>query len=504
MRQTTDDYCVVPGQPAPPSSLVIFGATGDLAKRKLLPALANLSQAKLLPADFTVIGVGRDSKAMAREAFTELVAESLDAHFPAPAALAGRAYLAERLQAVAGGFDDPATYKQVAAAIEQATQRYGTHGNAVFYLATPPGVFPTVIEQLSQAGLLDESGGRFRRVIIEKPFGRDLASARALNRRLQELMREEQAYRIDHYLGKETVQNILVFRFGNGIFEPVWDRRYIDHVQITMAEDIGVEQRGPYYEGAGALRDMVQNHLFQLLSLIAMEPPASFEAEAVRDEKAKLLASLQPVAPEQAVRGQYGPGDRGAKGYRQEPRVAPDSQVETFTALRAQVDNWRWAGVPFYLRTGKAMARRRTEIAIQFKAVPHQLFRNAGGMDALQGNRLVMQIAPREGISLVFAAKQPGPGLKLGKVQMDFGYAEYFGTKPHTGYETLLYDCLCGDATLFQRSDTVELGWQAIQPLLDAWSGEQACPLSPYAAGSWGPPAADALLEREGRAWKNR
>jgi glucose-6-phosphate 1-dehydrogenase len=504
MRQTTDDYCIVPGQPAPPSSIVIFGATGDLAKRKLLPALANLHQAKLLPQDFTVIGVGRDSQAMGKEAFAARVAEAMEAHFPPATALASRAYLAERLQPVAGGFDDPATYRQLGQALEQAGQRFGTRGSAVFYLATPPGVFPTVVEHLSKSGLLEESGGRFRRVIIEKPFGRDLASARALNRRLQELMREEQAYRIDHYLGKETVQNILVFRFGNGIFEPVWDRRYVDHVQITMAEDIGVEQRGPYYEGAGALRDMVQNHLFQLLSLIAMEPPASFGAEAVRDEKAKLLSSLQPMAPEQAVRGQYGPGDRAAKGYRQEARVAPDSQVETFTALRAQVDNWRWAGVPFYLRTGKALARRRTEIVIQFKAAPHQLFRGAGGMEALQGNRLVMQIAPREGISLVFAAKQPGPGLKLGKVQMDFGYAEYFGTKPHTGYETLLYDCLCGDATLFQRADTVELGWQAIQPLLDAWAGDKACPLSPYPAGSWGPPEADALLERDGRAWKNR
>jgi glucose-6-phosphate 1-dehydrogenase len=444
---------------------------------------------------------------MDEQAFAARVGAALDAHFPPRFEAAGRSRLLQCLQSVAGDFDDPATYQRLEQALQWAERERGTRGSAVFYLATPPGVFPTVVEQLSKNGLLVERGGRFRRVIIEKPFGHDLASARALNHRLQELMREEQAYRIDHYLGKETVQNILVFRFANGIFEPVWNRRYVDHVQITMAEDIGVEQRGPYYETAGALRDMVQNHIFQLLSLIAMEPPASFGAEAVRDEKAKLLASLQPVLPAQAVRGQYGPGEPGqstALGYRQEPRVARDSRVETYIAMRLQVDNWRWAGVPFYLRTGKAMARRRTEIVIQFKAAPHQLFRGAGGMEAMCGNRLVMQIAPREGISLVFAAKQPGPGLKLGKVQMDFGYAEYFGSQPHTGYETLLYDCLCGDATLFQRSDTVELGWQAIQPLLDAWAGEQACPLSIYPAGSWGPVEADALLESDGFSWKNR
>jgi glucose-6-phosphate 1-dehydrogenase len=502
MRKTTDRYCILPGQAAPPAVMVIFGATGDLAKRKLLPALANLAQSKLLHKSFQVLMVGRDPAMMQSTAFKAKAQADLDAFMPPSTDAASKQFILDRLHTLQGEFNDPAAYQRLSQKLQEL-KALGTEGNAVFYLATPPEVFCNVAQHLSAASLVDEAmGQQFRRVIVEKPFGHDHASALSLNQKLLDWFSEEQIYRIDHYLGKETVQNILVFRFANGLFEPVWDRRHIDHVQITVAEDIGVERRGPYYETAGALRDMVQNHLFQLLSLIAMEPPASFDPDAVRNEKAKVLSSLLPIAPENAVRGQYGAGElrgRPTQAYRKESGVSPDSSVETYAALKVSVDNWRWAGVPFYLRTGKNLARRQTEIVIQFKPAPLQLFKGSG-IDAMAGNRLCIQVAPREGITLGFAAKKPGPGLKLGSVRMDFDYAGYFGAKPHTGYETLLYDCLCGDPTLFQRSDAVELGWKAVDPLLQAWA--QQGPPCAYCPGSWGPAEAEALLAKDGWSWK--
>ena len=363
------------------------------------------------------------------------------------------------------------------------------------------------MEQLGRQGLAKESGGAWRRVIIEKPFGSDLESAKALNREIRTILKERQIYRIDHYLGKETVQNILIFRFANGIFEPIWNRRYIDHVQITVAESLGVERRGGYYEHAGALRDMIPNHILQLVSLTAMEPPVSFEANAVRDEQAKILHAITPMLPEdvltRAVRGQYDEGEIAgvrAAPYRAEPFVDPLSSIETFVALKLSVDNWRWADVPFYIRTGKRLPRRSTEIAIQFRRAPHRLFRDTP-VDKLMPNRLIMQIQPDEGISLQFGAKVPGAHMRVGNVDMSFRYADYFGTEPSTGYERLLYDCMTGDATLFQRADMVEAGWNVVQPVIDVWKALPARNFPNYAAGSWGPKEADDLMRRDGRAW---
>jgi glucose-6-phosphate 1-dehydrogenase len=368
-------------------------------------------------------------------------------------------------------------------------------------------LFAPVIQQLGAAGLVRQDD-EWRRVIIEKPFGRDLDSARALNREIRQVLNEDQIYRIDHYLGKETVQNILVFRFANGIFEPIWNRRYVDHVQITVAETVGVEQRGGYYDEAGALRDMVPNHIFQLISLTAMEPPVSFEADAVRDEQAKVLRAIQPLSPEEvlsrSVRGQYGEGTlngQRAPAYRSELRVAPDSRTETFVALKLNIDNWRWAGVPFYLRTGKRLPRRVSEIAIHFRRAPFILFRKTP-VEHLTRNQLVIRVQPDEGISLSFGAKVPGPIVRLGTVDMDFQYQDYFGSTPSTGYERLLYDCMCGDATLFQRADMVETGWSIVAPVLDVWQALPPRHFPNYAAGTWGPNEADELMERDGREWR--
>ncbi|HEV2123125.1 MAG TPA: glucose-6-phosphate dehydrogenase, partial [Chloroflexota bacterium] len=347
----------------------------------------------------------------------------------------------------------------------------------------------------------------WRRVIVEKPFGHDLDSARALNREISQVLNERQIYRIDHYLGKETVQNILVFRFANGIFEPIWNRRYIDHVQITVAESVGVEQRGDYYEGTGALRDMVPNHILQLISLTAMEPPISFDANDVRDEQAKVLNAISQHSPEEwlrrAVRGQYAAGivdGRRVPAYRSEPKVAPDSRTETFVALKLNIDNWRWAGVPFYLRTGKRLPQRVTEIAIEFRRAPFILFRNTP-VNRLAPNRLVLHIQPEEGISLRFGAKVPGSTLRLGEVDMDFAYADYFGSVPSTGYERLLHDCMIGDQTLFQRADMVEAGWSVVEPILDLWQAVPPRTFPNYPSGAWGPKEADELLTRDGRQW---
>jgi glucose-6-phosphate 1-dehydrogenase len=418
-------------------------------------------------------------------------------------------WFAGRLYYQPGDFRDPDLYRKLRDLLAKVDQEQGTPGNYLFYLATSPIFFGEVVKQLGAAGLTVEENGRWRRVIIEKPFGRDLDSARALNKEIRSVLSESQIYRIDHYLGKETVQNMMVFRFGNGIFEPIWNRRYIDHVQITVAETVGVEQRGGYYEQSGALRDMVPNHTLQLLAMTAMEPPTSFESEAVRDEKAKVLHAIQAFTPEEvltrAVRGQYGAGNVGhsqAPPYRSEPQVKPDSATETYAALELLIDNWRWAGVPFYVRTGKRMADRVTEIAIQFKRAPLLLFRKTAAARELSANLLVVHVQPDEGISLRFSAKVPGPVVQLGAVDMNFKYSEYFSAAPTTGYETLLLDCMIGDPTLFQRDDMVEAGWSVVNPILDVWKALPPRNFPNYAAGSWGPEEADEMLGRSGRRWR--
>jgi glucose-6-phosphate 1-dehydrogenase len=490
------------GQPADPCALVLFGASGDLAKRKLFPALLNLRKASLLPDEFVVLGLATSE--MTSEAFRDRLGQELPSFLP-DADRERWDWLRPRLHYLPGDFRSPDLYPRLAALLKDKGAEAGTKGDALFYLATPPDFFGDVAERLHEAGLAAETGESWRRLVVEKPFGHSLESARELNARLRRLFAEEQIYRIDHYLGKETVQNLLVFRFANGIFEPIWNRRYIDNVQITVAETVGVEQRGRYYDHAGALRDMVPNHLFQLLTLAAMEPPSSFEAEAVRDEKAKVLRALQPFSPEEVlartIRGQYGPTSNPERlGYREEPRVDPRSNTETFVAMKLAVDNWRWADVPFYLRTGKRLARQHTDITIVFKRPPHRLFRGTDIGD-FEPNVLVLHLQPDEGISLRFQAKVPGPVVRTGGVEMDFSYSDYFGRTPSTGYETLLYDAMCGDPTLFQRADSVEDGWAVMTPILDVWGALPPRNFPNYAAGTWGPPEADELLHRDGRSW---
>ena len=501
--------------PAPAASLVVFGAGGDLTKRLLVPALYNLTTAGLLGDGFAVIGIdhvpGDDAGFAAQQtetihSFVATKGTDKGGEF-SPAALdeAAWARLRGRLSYLCGDFNDPGTYRRLGERLAAIRQSRG-HGNAVFYLATAPRFFGPIAEQLAAAGLLREEGGDVRRLVIEKPFGTDLASARALNARLLGLVPEAQLFRIDHFLGKETVQNIMALRFGNGIFEPLWHRDQIDHVQITAAETLGVEARGSFYETTGALRDMVPNHMMQLLAMTAMEPPNSFGADAIRAEKAKVIQAIRPMRADEVARdtalGQYGPGTLGGTpvaGYRQEPHVAPDSVTATYIALQLQIDNWRWAGVPFYLRTGKRLATRRTEIAIQFRQAPHMLFRDRAAATPAP-NLLVLHVQPSEGASLHFSAKVPGPAVELDDVRMDFRYVDWFRIGPSTGYETLLYDVLIGDATLFQRADNVEAGWAAVEPVLRAETHGQLA-VEPYAAGSDGPAAAQALLARDGRRW---
>jgi glucose-6-phosphate 1-dehydrogenase len=417
-------------------------------------------------------------------------------------------WLRQRIYYVSGSLQDPALYRLLEAQINEAAKAHETKGNTFYYLAVAPQFIGEIVQQLGNAGLAREQNGQWRRVNIEKPFGRDLVSARALNVDIRKTLEERQIYRIDHYLGKETVQNLMVFRFGNSIFEPIWNRSYIEHVQITASETLGVELRGGYYETSGTLRDMVPNHLFQLVSLTAMEPPISFAADSVRDEQTKVLNAIQIPTPEEVltrtVRGQYGEGQVDGQrlpAYRAEPNVAPDSNTETFVALKLGIDNWRWADVPFYLRTGKRMARRVTEIVIQFKRAPFMLFRKAG-VESLATNQLVIRIQPDEGISLRFGTKVPGPTMQQAPVEMDFSYSDYFGAAPSTGYERLLYDCMIGDQTLFQRADMVEAGWSIIQPVLDVWQALKPRSFPNYAAGSWGPKEASDLLARDGHAWR--
>lgn len=487
--------------------MVVFGADGDLTKRKLVPALYYLAVSGLLPKNFALLGLARTE--LSTEEFRRKLSGDLREFATGPIDAALWNWLSRRLYYVTGDFRDPQAYRRLRETLTQVDRTHETGGNYVFYLATSPGFFGEIIRQLGAAGLATQDRGGWRRVVIEKPFGHDLASARALNEEIRQVLDEHQIYRIDHYLGKETVQNILVFRFSNGIFEPVWNRRYIDHVQITVAESIGVEHRGSYYEEAGALRDMVPNHLMQILSLIAMEPPSSFEAQAVRDEKVKVLRSILPLHSIDvlrfAVAGQYGEGTIEGKtvpAYRAEANVSPVSGTETFIALRLVIDSWRWADVPFYLRTGKRLPKRVTEVAIQFKRPPLMLFRKTP-VERLSPNLLVIRIQPDEGISLSFGAKVPGPTVRIGTVRMDFEYARYFGGTPSTGYETLLHDCLAGDATLFMRSDSVEEGWRAVQPVLDVMRSLPTASFPNYAAGTWGPQEADELLARDGRQWRN-
>jgi glucose-6-phosphate 1-dehydrogenase len=487
---------------------VLFGASGDLAKRKLIPALYNLASANFLSDKFAVVGISRSP--MSDDEFGQKMIQDLHTFETGTLDPARVEWLKSRLSYLAGDFDQADTYERLRAALAAADEKWGTQGSYLFYLAVPPSQFAHIVHRLGEAGLTRQERGAWRRVVIEKPFGHDLESARQLNREIREVVEESQIYRIDHYLGKETVQNILAFRFANGIFEPIWNRRYIDHVQITVAETVGVESRGGYYEEAGALRDMVQNHMFQLLALTAMEPPISFEPDVVRDERFKILRAVRPYAPEdvlrETVRGQYGAGEtedgKPSPAYRDEQGVSPTSNVETFVALKMYVDNWRWADVPFYLRTGKRLPRRVTEVAIHFKRAPFILFRETP-VEQLEPNLLVMHIQPDEGISLSFEGKLPGPVMRLGQVRMHFQYSDYFGTTPETGYETLLYDCMAGDSTLFQRSDIVEVGWSIVMPILDVWSALVPRSFPNYAANSWGPKAADELIQADGRRWKN-
>ena len=485
---------------APACTLVIFGAGGDLTKRLLMPALYNLSDRSMLSDEFKVIGVDRadDDDAGWRRALTDTMesfTKDKTAEFYTPQ-LNDRSWgwVNDRLHYLQGDFSNADVFKRVGAAIG--------NGNAIFYLAVAARFFGTVVDGLGQAGLLKQGDGAFRRVVIEKPFGSDLPSAQELNARILKQADESQFYRIDHFLGKETVQSIMAIRFANGMFEPTWRREYIDHVQITAAETVGVEQRGAFYEPTGALRDMVPNHLFTMMCMVAMEPPNSFDAEDVRSEKAKLCRAIRPVHPDEAVRGQYTAGQEFGKDvpdYTREPHVAPDSHTETYVALRLSIENWRWSGVPFYLRTGKRLAGRRTEISIHYKPAPYRMFKDTPVEDTAP-NVVRLLIDPEQGIETQFDAKVPGPQMNLGRVATSLHYKDFFEEKPNVGYETLFYDCMMGDATLFQRADNIEASWAAVQPLLESWGrGEGA--VEPYAAGSQGPVGADALLARDGRAW---
>ena len=494
--------------------MVIFGAAGDLTKRLLVPALYNLSRTGLVPAQFAIIGV--DLAAKTAESWRESLLDMLQSFVGNPASesridrIEKDAWdrLAASMSYVQGDITDAAVYQKLGQHLDAVAGQRGTGGNVLFYLAVADRFFGPVIDHLGAAGLTKSEHDRspdkpWRRVVIEKPFGHDLESARALNHRLLNALSEDQIYRIDHFLGKETVQNIMAFRFANGLFEPLWNRDRIDHVQITVAETVGVEGRGRFYEHTGALRDMVPNHVFQLLAMVAMEPPAGFDAKSIRSRKEDVFAALRSVQPADAVRGQYGAGTelgRQVVGYREEPDVAEDSKVETYVAMRLSIDNWRWAGVPFYLRTGKHMSGRYTEIAIRFKPAPYAPFEDTD-VNALPPNWLVIHIQPEEGIALQFEVKRPGAVVDLAAVQMQFRYADWFDPEPNVGYETLIYDCMIGDQTLFNRADMVEETWRVVQPVLDGWrDGHVAFPN--YASGSDGPAEADELLRRDGREWR--
>jgi glucose-6-phosphate 1-dehydrogenase len=489
-----------------PHVTVLFGATGDLSHRKVFPALAQLWRTNLLPMDWMLVAVGR--RDYTDDSFREEIAKALKQFSRVPLEPAIERQFLQRIAYHQGNFDEDPMYDALVERLDKIDREHETGGNRLFYLATPPSHFPAIVSELGRCGLDHEHhGGGWRRIVIEKPFGRDLDSAKRLNREVGKVFRESQVYRIDHYLGKETVRNLLVFRFANGIFEPLWNRRYVDHVQITMAESIGVEERGSFYEETGATRDVLQNHLLQLLSLVAMEPPATFEADALRDEKVKVIRAIDHLSPDEirhdVIRGQYGPGwiaGASVPGYREEHEVDPQSETETFVAAKLFIDDWRWSGVPFYLRSGKRMPKRVTEIAIQFKGVPHRLFADAEGDP--EPNLLAIRIQPDEGILLRFGSKVPGLGLDIRTVNMDFTYGSAFSTDAPEAYETLLLDAMLGDASLFTRADEVEAAWGIVTPILEEWTEEPAPAFPNYEAGSWGPDAALELIARDGRRWR--
>jgi glucose-6-phosphate 1-dehydrogenase len=490
---------------APPDcAIVIFGANGDLTKRLIVPALYNLARTGMLPEKMTLIGVDHNDKTSAewRDGLRDFLAQSLAKNGGAVEAALWEK-VSRNMIFLRGDFEKDGTYKDLGDLIAKVDQEQSLGGNVLFYLAVADRFFATIAAKLGEAGLVAQKAG-FRRVIVEKPFGHDLESAKRLNACLLKYLKEEQIYRIDHFLGKETVQNIMALRFANGLFEPIWNRDRIDHVQITVAENIGTEGRGNFYEKTGALRDMVPNHLFQLVAMTAMEPPVSFDAEAIRAKKAEMFRAVHPLTLGDVVRGQYDSGvvaEKPVAAYRKEENVAPDSNVETFVAMRLLIDNWRWAGVPFYLRTGKRLAARSTEIAIRFKRAPYALFRETP-VEELDADWLILRIQPDEAIRLRFNAKRPGPAMALESVAMEFQYKDWFRQAPAVGYETLIYDCLIGDATLFQRADQVEAAWGVVEPVLTGWANTAPRHFPNYTAGSEGPSAANDLLARDGRSWR--
>ena len=491
---------------APPTAMVVFGASGDLVQRKLLPSLAEIGRRGLLSEQFCLLGCGRTE--YSDEDFRKIVAGAIQSHSGSFSSEGLAAFL-DKFHYLSGDYGDADTYKRIKARLAEIKDQHHVRGCNLFYLSVPPLLYGTIVQRLGETGLSQKDQQRCEkgaRLVVEKPFGRDLQSATELNDTISKWFEESQIYRIDHYLGKETVQNILIFRFANAIFEPIWNRNHIDSVQITIAETLGVEHRANYYDKSGALRDIFQNHMLQMLALVAMEPPSSFDANRIRDEKVKLLRSIRPVAMQDVrqsfLRGQYGPGTVNGKevaGYRSERGVDADSKTETFVGARLRIDNWRWKDVPFYLRTGKRLARKNSEIIVTFKEIPHSLFGSVG-LSQMPANVLVFQIQPEEGISLRFQAKRPGSKICIGTLDMAFNYKSIFGVEMPEAYQRLLLDCMLGDQTLFTRFDDIEVSWELLMPVLDAWNRDPDRPAE-YPAGSESFPEADALIEADGRQW---
>jgi glucose-6-phosphate 1-dehydrogenase len=503
LQNVLRDETRIPRVPEP-GAMVIFGASGDLTARKLVPALYDLAAARRLPMEFAVVGISRTE--MSHDEFRKRLRDALDKHRSGQVSDDVWESFSKGIFYLPGDSQKPETYEELKGFLNELDTERRTEGNRIFYLSSSPSLFPTIVERLGEAGMNEEGNGGYARLVVEKPFGRDLMSARELNADIRRYFEEPQIYRIDHYLGKDTVQNILALRFSNGIFEPLWNQHYVDHVQITVAEDIGVGSRGAFYEEAGAIRDIVQNHVMQVLCLTAMEPPVTFDAESVREEKVKALKAVRPISEDEvnlyAVRGQYARGwvfGDEVKGYREEEHVAPDSSTETYVALKLFIDNWRWAGVPFYIRAGKRLPKKATEIAIQFRSTPHTPFAR-GETRGLEPNVLVLRIQPEEGISLKIGAKVPGSGFEVSSVNMDLLYGTAFLEEAPDAYQRLLLDLMLGDPTLFIRADEAEGAWSIVEPVMRAWSESEE--VATYPAGTWGPEEADDLLERDGREWR--